>query len=77
MNFSIYELYLEFMNKGLSFGSKTGLSLPINEIEFHSFLSIINFIRDQFKAISTALAISFRFFKENFLINKILDFHAH
>ena len=61
MNFKVYEFYLDFMNKGFTFVKSSGLDISINEAEFSDCLAIINFVRDQFKAVSRALGISFSF----------------
>ena len=59
MNFKIYEYYLEFMNKGFSYVKSSGLEVSLNESEFSDCLAVINFVREQFLAISAALGISF------------------
>ena len=61
MNFKVYEFYLEFMNKGFNFVKSSSYDLNINETQFLGCLSIINFVRDQFKDLSRALEISFLF----------------
>lgn len=59
MNFKVYEYYLEFMNKGFDYVKTSGLNITLNENDFSSLLSVINFVREQFLAISWALGISF------------------
>ena len=64
MNFTVYEFYLEFMNKGFNFIKSSGLDVQANEDGFNQLLSFITFVRDQFKAIAGALSISFAFIKK-------------
>ena len=61
MNFKVYEFYLEFMNKGFNFIKNSGIDVSVNENDFNRFLSIINFVREQFIDLSRAFAISFMF----------------
>lgn len=59
MNFKVYEYYLEFMNKGFNYLKNSNYDISFNESEFGNVLSVINFVREQFVAISRALGISF------------------
>lgn len=59
MNFTVYEYYLEFMNKGLTYLKHSNYDISMNEKEFDDVLSVINFVREQFVDISRALGISF------------------
>lgn len=61
MSFEIYEFYLEFMNKGFFYIQSSGFNVSMNEADFNSFLSTINFICEQFQTISKAIGISFKF----------------
>lgn len=59
MNFKVYEYYLEFMNSGFTYLKGSSYEISFNESEFNNVLSVINFVREQFMAISRALGISF------------------
>ena len=61
MNFKVLEFYLEFMNKGFNYIKSSDINVKLTEDEFSNCLSIINFVRDQFKAISYAMGISFTY----------------
>ncbi len=58
MNTKVFEFYLDFMNKGLAFAKSRDL-VKVNEETFAFCTSVIDFVRTQFRAISTALGISF------------------
>lgn len=58
MNTKVFEFYLDFMNKGLVFAKVQG-SLTVSEENFAFCTAVIDFVRNQFRALSTALGISF------------------
>lgn len=58
MNSKVFEFYLDFLNKGLVFAKGQDLMI-IDESNFNFCAKVIDFVRNQFSAISIALQISF------------------
>lgn len=55
----IIDVYLDFMNKGLNFLKNSNYDIYLNEPNFVQFMSVTNFIKDQFHDIIIAFEISF------------------
>lgn len=57
----VVDCYLDFMNKGLNFLKDSNYDFNLSEPNMGVYLKVVNFIKEQFHAITLALEISFMY----------------